>query len=150
MNNMKRPLSPDDVDQLTHEIGRNCLLTRTRRIGRVVTAVYDDELRPHGIGAAQFSLLVLIARVGGATRADIGRANSQERSTLSRNLALLLNEGWVEEGAGKGRGRPISISAAGRELLQRAAPGWRTAQAKARNLLGEAGASSLMSVGDSL
>src|SRR4051794_31470120 len=30
------------------EITRNCLLTRTRRISRVMTNIYDQALRPHG------------------------------------------------------------------------------------------------------
>ena len=118
------------------EITRNCLLTRTRRISRVMTNIYDQALRPHGVNAPQFSLLVLIAKLGGASRAEIGRANYQERSTLTRNLALLLTEGWVEEmvSEGGGRSRPIVISQAGRKLLASAAPAWRSAQAKSKTV----------------
>jgi hypothetical protein len=56
---------------------------RTRRISRVVTNIYDQALRSHGVNASQFSLLVLIAKLGGASRAEIGRANYQDRSTLT-------------------------------------------------------------------
>ncbi|WP_201377411.1 hypothetical protein [Ktedonobacter sp. SOSP1-85] len=58
-------------------ITRHCLLTRTRRISRIITNMYDQALRSHGVNAPQFSLLVLIARLGGASRAEIGRANYQ-------------------------------------------------------------------------
>jgi pimeloyl-ACP methyl ester carboxylesterase len=58
----------------------------------------------------QFSLLVLIARLGGASRAEIGRASYQERSTLTRNLALLLTEGWVEEMVSDQGGRSRHLS----------------------------------------
>lgn len=140
------------VESIIGEIAQNCLMTRTRRISRFTTNIYDHELRPHGVNAPQFSLLVLIAKLGGATRAEIGRANYQDRSTLTRNLALLLAEGWVEEKVSEigGRSRPIVLSQAGRELLASAAPAWRSAQAKAQALLGAEGVSAVLDVADSL
>lgn len=146
------PQPETDVGGLVGEVAQHCLMTRSRRISRVVTGIYDQALRPFGVNAPQFSLLVLVARMDGASRAEIGRANFQERSTLTRNLALLLSEGWVEErtAQGKGRSRPIFISRAGRDLLAAAMPAWRSAQAKARQLLGEAGAAALAGLADSL
>lgn len=136
------------VESVLGEVTRNCLLTRTRRISRVVTNIYDQALRPHGVNSPQFSLLVLIANLGGASRAEIGRANYQERSTLTRNLALLLAEGWIEElvPEGGGRRRPIVISNAGRTLLTTAAPAWRSAQIKARQLFGDDGVAAILGV----
>jgi DNA-binding MarR family transcriptional regulator len=138
------------ANRIVDEITRNCLLTRTRRISRIITNTYDQELRLHGVNSPQFSLLVLIARLGGATRAEIGRANYQERSTLTRNLQLVLSEGWVQEvpHEASGRGRTIVISQAGKDLLLLAAPAWRSAQAKAKALLGEEGAAAITSVAD--
>ena len=120
-------------------------MTRTRRISRVVTNLFDQELRPHRLSSSQFSLLVLIARMNGASRAEIGRANHQERSTSTRNLQLVLDQGWAEEiMPEKGRSRPIMISKAGRELLAQAMPAWRAAQVKAKQLLGVDGASAIV------
>jgi DNA-binding MarR family transcriptional regulator len=139
-------------DDLVNEISRSCLLTRTRRISRVLTGIYDHELRPFGINSPQFSLLVVIARLAAASRAEIGRANHQDRSTLTRNLQILLSAGWVEEvphEAG-GRSRSIVLTGAGRRLLQDAAPAWRAAQAKARDLLGADGVSAVTGVADDL
>jgi len=134
------------------EVTRHCLMTRTRRISRVITSIYDQALRPHGLNAPQFSLLVLVAKLGGASRAEIGRANFQERSTLTRNLALLLAQGWVEETVSEagGRSRPIIISKAGRELLASASPAWRAAQVEAKQLLGAEGAAAIVGVADSI
>jgi DNA-binding MarR family transcriptional regulator len=134
------------------EITRSCLMTRTRRISRIITSIYDQALRPHGVNAPQFSLLVLIARLGGASRAEIGRANYQERSTLTRNLALLLAAGWIEETVSEkgGRSRPIVVSQAGRDLLVSAAPAWRSAQVKAKKLLGNEGVAAIVGVADAI
>lgn len=130
---------------LVTEVIKDCLMTRTRRISRVITSLFDQELRPYGLSSSQFSLLVLIARMGGASRAEIGRANHQERSTSTRNLQLVLDQGWAEEVVPeKGRSRPIVISRAGRDLLAQAMPAWRTAQAKAKRLLGVDGASAIV------
>jgi DNA-binding MarR family transcriptional regulator len=139
-------------DEVINEITRNCLLTRTRRISRVITGIYDQELRPFGINSPQFSLLVVIFRLGPASRAEIGRANHQDRSTLTRNLQLMLSAGWVKEiphEAG-GRSRSIVPTKAGKDLLHDAAPAWRAAQKQAKVLLGEDGVTAITDIADDL
>ena len=145
------PRSDSAGDAVIGEITRSCLLTRTRRLSRLVTNTYDQALRPFGVNAPQFSLLVLIAKFGPASRAEIGRVNYQDRSTLTRNLALLLAEGWVEELKTEGgRSRPIAISAKGRQLLSSAAPAWRQAQADVRNLIGDDAAANILRAVDAI
>ncbi len=136
---------PENLHALVNEVIGDCLMTRTRRISRVLTNLFDQELRPFGLNASQFSLLVLIARMEGASRAEIGRANHQERSTSTRNLQLVLDQGWAEERVpDKGRSRPIVISTAGRALLTEAMPAWRSAQAKAKRMLSPHGATAVV------
>jgi DNA-binding MarR family transcriptional regulator len=143
--NTKAPRKSDAIASLVTEVAEHCLMTRTRRISRVISGLFDQELRPHGLSSSQFSLLVLIARMNGASRAEIGRANHQERSTSTRNLQLVLVQGWAEEiMPEKGRSRPIMISKAGREMLAQALPAWRVAQVKAKQLLGVDGASAIV------
>ena len=133
-------------------MGNACLLMRSRLISRVITAIHDEALRPLGIGAAQLVLLVVIFRIQPASRSAIGRFHHQDRSTLTRNLQVILSEGWAEEvaDAAKGRSRPIALTQAGKDLVVRAAPLWREAQDKTRTLLGEAGAEIVTSVADSI
>lgn len=143
--NIKTRQKSEALGGLVTEVIKDCLMTRTRRISRVITSLFDQELRPYGLSSSQFSLLVLIARMGGASRAEIGRANHQERSTSTRNLQLVLDQGWAEEVVPeKGRSRPIVISRAGRDMLAQAMPAWRAAQAKAKRLLGVDGASAIV------
>jgi DNA-binding MarR family transcriptional regulator len=155
MQHMRRMTRNSTIDssvaKLVGEVAEECLLTRIRRISRVITSIYDEAMRPHGINAPQFSLLVVIAKLDGASRAEIGRANHQDRSTLTRNLALLLSEGWIEEIVPKGgRSRPIVTTPKGRELLAGAAGAWRGAQAKAKQLLGEDGAAAIIRIADGI
>jgi DNA-binding MarR family transcriptional regulator len=136
---------------LVEEVTQHCLLTRTRSLSRVVTSIYDQALRPYEVNSSQFSMLVLIAKMNGGSRAELGRANHLERSTSTRNLQLLLDQGWIEElSPTHGRSRPILLSQAGRKLLATAMPAWRSAQETAKRLLGEEGASALLSIADGL
>jgi DNA-binding MarR family transcriptional regulator len=126
------------------KMGGTCLLMRTRLISRVITGIYDEKLQPFGIGSAQFALLVVIYQIGPATRAEIGRFQHQNRSILTRNLKVMLAEGWIEEvkyqadarSRPDGRNRPVVMTKAGEDLLRKAESAWQMAQAQAKALLG--------------
>jgi DNA-binding MarR family transcriptional regulator len=138
--------------QLVRDVSQGCLLTRARQISRVLTGIYDQQLRPFGINSPQFTLLIMIARLGPVSRAEIGRQNHQERSTLTRNLQLLISEGWVEEvvEATNTRARPLVLTESGRALLDRAGPAWRAAQRSATDILGPEGAGAIVTMARTL
>ena len=129
-----------------------CLLMRTRLISRVITGIYDEKLQPFGIGSAHFSLLAVICQIGPATSAEIGRFQHQGRSVITRNLKVMLAEGWIEEvkyqpdarSRPDGRNRPVVMTKAGEDLLREAEPAWQTAQAQAKALLGKDGMVAIM------
>ena len=131
-----------------------CLLMRTRLISRVITGIYDEKLQPLGIGSAQFALLLVIDQIGPATRAEIARVQHQNRSVLTRNLKLMLAEGWIEEvkyqanaqSRPDGRNRPVVMTRAGKDLLRKAEPAWQAAQSQAKALLGKAGVTAVMDI----
>ncbi|PRY04096.1 MarR family winged helix-turn-helix transcriptional regulator [Paraburkholderia sp. BL25I1N1] len=149
-------MSVDTQNKAGHDVGceiaQHCLLTRTRQISRVLTAIYDEALRPFGINASQFSLLVLIGELGPISRADLGRKNHHDRSTLTRNLQPLISQEWVFEDApeSNGRSRPLALTGQGKTLLRNAASAWSSAQARARSLVGEVGADALMGIASEL
>jgi DNA-binding MarR family transcriptional regulator len=120
------------------DIASTCVLMRTRLISRVITGIYDEKLRPFGIGSAPFTLLAVIRQIEPATRAEISRLQHQDRSTLTRNLKVIISEGWAEEiqDGADGRSRPIVLTTAGRDLLRKAVPAWQAAQTQAKALLG--------------
>jgi DNA-binding MarR family transcriptional regulator len=130
------------------EIGSTCLLLRTRLISRVIAGIYEEKLQPFGIGAAQFASLVAIYQIEPATRAEIGRFLHQDRSTLTRNLKVILSAGWAVEiqGLADGRARPLVLTTAGKDLLRRAEPAWQAAQAQAKALLGKDGIIAVMEI----
>src|SRR5260370_21650911 len=79
------------------EIARDCVMTRWRMTNRILSAIYDEELRRFGLKSSQLSLLVAVTKAGPVRRIELGRALSLDPSTLTRNLAELLKHGWIEE-----------------------------------------------------
>jgi DNA-binding MarR family transcriptional regulator len=149
-----QPLVRTVGKEVIADIGNTCVLMRTRLISRVITGIYDEKLRPFGIGSAQFALLVVIYQIEPATRAKIGRFHHQHRSILTRNLKVILSEGWAEEvryqtdarSRPDGRSRPIALTKAGIDLLLKAEPAWQAAQAQAKALLGKDGTIAVMDI----
>jgi DNA-binding MarR family transcriptional regulator len=90
--------------------------------------------------------------MGVATRAEIGRANHIDRSTLTRNLKVMLDAGWIEEVTDQvqGRQRPLRLSRAGEDLYFSSIPAWRAGQKRAAKALGPAGASAIKAVADDI
>ena len=126
------------IDQIACE----CLLGRVRKLDRVLTGIYDAEFRPFGLKATQINLLVLVAKAGPIRRIEIAKGLHLDPSTLTRNLKIMLTNGWIQEIADgeDGRGLPVQITVQGRDLLNQIGPYWRKAQTRTEKFLGDAGA----------
>ena len=129
------------IDQIACE----CLLSRARKLDRVLTGIYDAELRPFGLKATQLNLLVIVAKAGPIRRIEIGKRLHLDPSTLTRNLKIMLTNGWIQEIADgeDGRGLPVQITVQGRDLLNQIGPSWRKAQTRTEQFLGDDGATLL-------
>lgn len=113
------------VANVSGEIAEGCYAARSRRLARAVTRVYDDSLRPLGIKASQQTVLVVIAE--GYTRpVDIGAALDMEKSTVTRTLRLMENNGWVQVTT-EGAGRSVTLTKEGGQLLVSSLEPWQAA-----------------------
>ena len=71
-----------------------------------------------------------------------------ERTTLTRNLTPLEQQGWISINAGDDpRARIIGITAQGRSVVRRSFPFWSKAQAHIGKLLGADGQAGLKLLG---
>lgn len=118
------------MKDLAEQMARECLAMRARRLNRLVTRLYDEGLRPFGITVAQMNLLVAVALHGPVSATGLARGLDLEKSTLSRNLALLAEHGWVT------RGRNVEVTAAGKRLIERIHPVWQRAQVAVKERIG--------------
>jgi DNA-binding MarR family transcriptional regulator len=129
---------PSIVDQISSE----CLLGHWRKVSRVLTGVYEAEMRDWGLKSSQLNLLVAVAKAGPVRRIDLGKRLHLDPSTLTRNLKVMLKQGWIEERPDEAdqRSSRLKITPKGRRLLESIAPAWKRAQARARQMLGSEGA----------
>src|ERR1700754_1399290 len=108
--------------------GLSCALAATRRTARLMTQFYDACLSEAGIEAAQFALLMALDLAKDKGQAALGQMLGMDKTTLSRNLKVLREKGWVEAVAGEeARRRSIALTAEGRSRLREAKPAWRRA-----------------------
>ncbi len=129
------PLSEIDLKQFM--LGDICLASRTRRLSRILTRIYEDVLREYGLTVPQFSLLTVISAHGPVTPAEIGRQQDLEKSTLSRTVGKMIANGWVEDGHGDTSERGLILTAHGRETLRNAIPAWQTVQNRVTGIFGD-------------
>jgi len=120
-----------------------CTCARLRKLTRRLTRIYDAHLAPQAIKVTQYSLLANAAR-GERSVSEFAAELEMDRSTLSRNLAPLAAQGWVDVSIGADpRSRSIRVTAAGRRKLKAALPLWRKAQCEVEAILGETGVGEL-------
>jgi DNA-binding MarR family transcriptional regulator len=136
-----RSMTPIDVADSARPVS-GCTCARLRRLTRRMTALYDRELAPTGLRLTQYSLLATLRRQGpdgGVAVSDLAAAMDMDRTTLTRNLRPLLNQGLVELGAdpADARVRRALITTKGQTAFVSALPYWRVAQDHVNRTLGD-------------
>lgn len=114
-----------------------CVGFNIRRAMRLVTHYYDKALAPAGLRSTQYSLLTLLTMMGEAPMQEVAFVMAMDQTTLTRNLSPLLNKGWVNVSVGSDRRvRPLTVTAKGKSVLEKARPLWEEAQAHIVSQLG--------------
>ncbi len=104
-------------------------------MSRVITQLYDAELRDH-LAVPQFGLLSMIEARPGCNQATLSRQLDFDKTTLSRNLKLMENKGWIVHVASDDqRERGYRATDSGVKLLKAARPGWKRAQDRLRSAM---------------
>jgi DNA-binding MarR family transcriptional regulator len=117
-----------------------CACQNLRRVTRVVTRIYDQELRKAGLEITQFGLLTALALTDEATQKRLSVGFAMDSTTLTRTLGLLLKQGWVRVRRGKDRReRLFRLTPAGKRRMAEAQPYWERAEQRLRKELGEGG-----------
>jgi DNA-binding MarR family transcriptional regulator len=138
-------MSDERESPVVQRMASECIAARVRILNRAVTALYDEALRPFGAKVSQMNILVVTAKLGVARPGQICDILHMDASTLSRNAERMVAHGWLEVVPGDdARAQPLRITRRGAKLLERIAPAWEAAQARARSLLGEAGAAAIL------
>lgn len=115
----------------------NCTNANLRKATRIVAQVYDAALRPVGLRGTQFTLLATMAESGDTPMTRLADELVMDRTTLTRNLKPLVEEGFVrvvqEEDH---RVRIVRLTGRGKAVLEKARHFWREAQSRLVGRLG--------------
>jgi DNA-binding MarR family transcriptional regulator len=134
------------ANDLAAAMQSECLGARVAQLHRLVARAYEQELQPLGISLPQIEILSRLMTAASAVKpAALAAELMVERSTLSRNLALMQAKGWITGVKTSLTGRTMSVAIAGPgvEVLAAAASGWRRRQAVTEGALGRSACSTL-------
>lgn len=116
----------------------SCSCFAARRTARTITQHYERHLKPTGLTATQFTVLVLLSLGGPQALSRFAGQMGVERTTLTRNLRLLRDRGWVTDSTtGDRRVRMLAITKRGLAAARKALPHWRDAQKSIARRLGD-------------
>ncbi|MCW2984714.1 MAG: Transcriptional regulator slyA [Conexibacter sp.] len=113
------------------EMAQNCLGSRIGRLHRIVTRRFELALARTGLTPPQLEILAALTVADTALPPTaLAQVLAVERSTMSRNLALMRERGWIaaSERSPSGRTMAVTITAAGREAFAGAREAWHEAQ----------------------
>ena len=120
------------------EMGSSCIAMRTRVISRVISRIYDEALRPHGIKGSQMSILAVISGFRRVEPSEICRLLQLDASTLSRNVSRMKRKGWLKSASRSDRrAHRLELTAEGERIIEEAYSSWQKAQDKVNQALGE-------------
>jgi DNA-binding MarR family transcriptional regulator len=103
-----------------------CLCLHVQRAARALARRFDEALRPVGLTNGQFSLLMSLNRPEPAGMASVATLLAMDRTTLTAALKPLERRGLVvvAKDPGDRRGRRLSLTDEGKEVLAAATPIW--------------------------
>lgn len=120
------------------EVAKHCAGFSVRRAARAVANLYDEVLAPCGLKGTQFTLLNAIAVAGRPTITRLAELLLMDRTTLTRNLKPLAQQGLVRITGGEDRrAKDLMLTPEGVKTIRRALPLWQKAQHTVETRLGQ-------------
>ncbi len=117
---------------------RDCLESNSRKMSRVLSAIYASGMKESQLKTSQFSLLSVIRGYGKISIGQLSKVMLMDQTTVTRNIKVLQKSALVSIVAGNDRRvKEISLTKKGQEIHKQALPYWRTIQSKVWDKLGE-------------
>ncbi|MEA3276888.1 MAG: MarR family winged helix-turn-helix transcriptional regulator [Pseudomonadota bacterium] len=117
---------------------RGCIGFGVRKGARALGQLYDAVLAPVGIKGTQFSLLNAVHLMQAPGIQQLAQALVMDRTTLTRNLRPLVDQGLLEVRPGiDRRERRVLLTQAGQERLAQALTRWAAVQEQLATSFGE-------------
>ena len=129
----------------TLEVRDACLCLHVQRAARMLARRFDSALQPYDLTSGQFSLLVSLNRPEPPTIGSVATLLAMDRTTLTANLKPLERRGLLKIAVDTEdkRSRRLIITEAGRKLLQKAYPTWKSTHVEVEFLINNGSADQL-------
>ena len=99
-----------------------CFGGKMRKLSRMVDARYKFITKEFGLTESQLTILFFLFAKGEVEQGAIGKKMYLERSTVSRNIGVLVKKNWVLKSADY---QPtVQLTKEGKELVQSIIPRW--------------------------
>ena len=117
--------------EITPIVRDTCLCLHAQRAARALARRFDEVLRPLDLTNGQFSLLMALNRPVPPNLGSVANLLAMDRTTLTAALKPLERRGLVKVLVDKEdrRNRLLTITPAGRALLNKAFPIWKKTHA---------------------
>jgi DNA-binding MarR family transcriptional regulator len=119
-----------------------CTASKLTLSTRIVSGIYRKHLDKHKVTMSQLSILMISGKMKSVSQADLGRILKLERSTVTRDLKRLVNNGYLIKTGTKLR-PVIEITDSGAQYLVNIIPDWLAATREAELRLGRSGSEAL-------
>jgi DNA-binding MarR family transcriptional regulator len=120
-------------------VSATCACLHTRMAARSITRAFDAALKPLGLETTQFTLLAAILADPSRSVTALAERLALERTSLSRNLALLVRRGLVTPEKKGGRAVAYGVTEEGKRLIAEAMPRWQEMQDRLEASIGADG-----------
>jgi DNA-binding MarR family transcriptional regulator len=123
----------------TLHVRDHCLCLAAQRAAHILARRFDDVLRPVGLTSGQFSLLISLNRPNAPLIGSVAALLAIDRTTLTANLKPLERRGLMATAIDPAdrRGRLLTLTEAGRTLLQSSVPIWTRTHEEAERRLAQ-------------
>ena len=115
-----------------------CPAFNIRAASRIITQIFDDTLKPSGLQITQFAVLVGVQIMDTPSISTLAKGLVMDRTTLTRGLKPLENEGFIKMITGDDRRtRFVKLTAKGKSVMEKALPYWEEARGIVAKEFGE-------------
>lgn len=122
-----------------------CLTHGLMRAARAVARGFEAEAASLGVTAPQFTALARLSFMGPMTVSQIAARVDADRTTMTRNLGVMAQKGWITEASAEDRRERVwQLTEAGRVIVAEVMPVWQAWQARLVARLGRDAATGLL------
>ena len=116
---------------------KGCTSFKIRKMDRLLARQYDLAMAESSLKSTQFALLTNIKTHGPLGLSELASKLVMDPSTLTRNLRLVMEQGWVKQVSGAdARNRLVSITSKGAKKQEEAKMLWEQQQQGIMDTLG--------------